>query len=99
MRVLLRAQGPVRVADIVHHLETVEHIAVAEHRAASPAQRVSNLLGWQVRCGRVEHVGRGLYLAVPSKISRTTRWRIEHWDELGPDDRISRRRQPDDGGR
>ncbi|WP_040493080.1 hypothetical protein [Ilumatobacter nonamiensis] len=82
MRVLLRADGPVRVADIVRALEDDEHFGIADHHVASASQRVSNLLGWQLRRGRVRRVARGIYVAVPDAIPRTTRWRIEHWDEL-----------------
>ena len=83
MRVLLRAEAPVRVAEIVQTLQDVDRIEVADARATTPSQRVSNLLGWQVRQGRVRRVDRGVYVAVPEAIPRTTRWRIEHWDRLG----------------
>ena len=98
MRVLLRAGEPVRVAEIVRRLEDDDCIAVADAHAATASQRISNLLGWQVRQGRVRRVARGEYLALPAAIPRTTRWRIEHWDQL---DRagLSRRRRLDDGDR
>ena len=92
MRVLMRAREPVRVAEIVRRLEEDDHIAISDTREATASQRVSNLLGWQVRRGRVRRVARGKYLVIPDAIPRTTRWRIEHWDEL---DRagLSRRRR------
>ena len=82
MRVLLRARKPLRVAEIVRALEEDERVAIADLHEPSASQRISNLLGWQVRQGRVRRVARGEYLALPGAIPRTTRWRIEHWDEL-----------------
>jgi hypothetical protein len=70
------------VDEIVRFLEDVERIAIADHRATSPSQRISNLLGWQVRRGRVRRLSRGVYAAIPGSIPRTTLWRIEHWDDL-----------------
>lgn len=98
MRVLLRAGDPVRVAEIVRRLEDDDRIEIADAHEATASQRISNLLGWQVRRGRVRRVARGAYLALPEAIPRTTRWRIEHWDEL---DRtgLSRRRRLDDEDR
>ena len=92
MRVLLRAREPVCVAEIIRRLEDDDRIAIADAHEATASQRVSNLLGWQVRRGRVRRVARGEYLVLPDAIPRTTRWRIEHWDEL---DRagLSRRRR------
>lgn len=81
LRILLRANAPMRVAEIVRALEDDDHLFVEAHRAASASQRVSNLLGWQVRQGRVRRVGWGAYVVVPEAIPRTTRWRIEHWDD------------------
>lgn len=98
MRVLLRAKEPVRVAEIVRRLEDGDRIAIADAHEATASQRISNLLGWQVRRGRVRRIARGEYLVVPEAIPRTTRWRIEHWDEL---DRtgLSQRRRLDDEDR
>lgn len=83
LRVLLRAGGPVGVAEIVRVLEDDEHVEISAWHLASASQRVSNLLGWQVKRGRVRRVSRGRYEAIPDAIPRTTRWRIDHWDELG----------------
>lgn len=83
MRVLLRAERPVRVATIVRILEQEDHVAIADHRASNASQRISNVLRWQARNGRVRRVSHGVYEAIPASIPRTTRWRIEHWDELG----------------
>jgi hypothetical protein len=82
LRVLLRARAPMCVGDIVRHLEDDDGIAIADAHEATASQRVSNLLGWQVRQGRVRRVARGEYVAVPDVVPRTTRWRIDHWDEL-----------------
>ena len=82
LRVLLRAGRPLRLCDIVTTLEQEEHIAIADAWEATASQRLSNLLGWQVRQGRVRRLARGIYVAVPEAIPRTTRWRIEHWDTL-----------------
>jgi hypothetical protein len=82
LRILLRANAPVRVSEIVRELEDEHDVFIQAYRTASASQRVSNLLGWQVRQGRVRRVGWGEYVAVPEAIPRTTRWRIEHWDEL-----------------
>jgi hypothetical protein len=83
MRILIRANGAMLVGEIVRRLEDVDHVDVAAARVATPSQRVSNLLGWQVRRGRVKRISHGLYVAVPESIPRTTLWRIEHWDDLG----------------
>ncbi len=60
-------------------------------RAGSPAwfgaedrlnARISDSLRYQVRIGRAERVGRGVYRARPETFSRSTRWRYEHWERL-----------------
>ncbi|MGA9278912.1 hypothetical protein [Ilumatobacter sp.] len=71
-----------QVADIVLVLERDPHFVIADNHVATASQRVSNLLGWQLRRGRVRRVARGVYVAIPEAIPRTSRWRIEHWDEL-----------------
>ena len=96
MRVLMRAREPVRVAEIVRRLEEDDHIAISDTHEATASQRVSNLLGWQVRRGRVRRVARGEYLVIPDAIPRTTRWRIEHWDELDRAGLCRRRRLADE---
>jgi hypothetical protein len=82
MRVLLRAGRPVRVAEVVQILVRDERVAIADHHASSASQRISNVLAWQVRKGRARRTSRGVYEAIPASIPRTTRWRIECWDDL-----------------
>jgi hypothetical protein len=82
LRILLRADAPVSVSEIVRILEDEHDVFVEAHREATASQRISNLLGWQARQGRVRRVRWGTYVAVPDAIPRTTRWRIDHWDEL-----------------
>jgi hypothetical protein len=89
LRVLVRAAGPVELGAIVAHLERVDRIAIAPYRAVSARQKVSDVLSWQVRRGRVRRIRRGVYEIVPSALSRSTRWRIERW-ELLRERRISR---------
>ena len=44
-----------------------------------PNAIIADLLGYQVRSGRVMRVRRGVYAAVPSAFSATTKWRCLHW--------------------
>lgn len=80
MRILLRSDDPRSLAEIVWHLQDVDGIDVVPGRDVDPHHRISDLLNWQVRRGRVRRIRRGWFEVVPDSLSRTNRWRIEHWD-------------------
>ena len=44
-------------------------------------KRLSDLLRAQVHMGRARRVDRGWYVAVPSGMSRTSRWRYRSWEQ------------------
>jgi hypothetical protein len=46
---------------------------------APVSKRVSDVLRWQMRRGRVVRVKRGSYRFVPGSMSASTTWRCLHW--------------------
>jgi hypothetical protein len=46
------------------------------------AKRVSDVLRWQMRRGRVVREQRGSYRFVPGSMSTSTAWRCLHWRQL-----------------
>ena len=88
-------------------MEVREVLAVLHAHGVAPATGaktatgvLANLLGYQVRTGRVRRVTRGRYEVVPWDMSRSTRWRYFHWyrmlDEPERDRSISPRIGPPD---
>lgn len=76
---LLRADRAMTLDELMIQLVEREGIDVAGHLAVSSRQRVSDLLRWQIECGRVVRVAPGVYRVVPEALSRTTRWRCLNW--------------------
>ena len=70
---LLVAAAPVGVGALVSALR-----AELGDSAADP-KRVSDMLRYQARIGRVRRVGRGLYEVVPGALSKATAWRCVNW--------------------
>ena len=90
---LLRAGRPMRVAEL-----TAAVLAARPIRwrgAELDARKVSDVLRHQQTLGRVRSVGRGVWEAVPTAFSRTTRWRYERWEQVWDRDRIVELTDPD----
>ncbi len=78
LRILLRANGPLGIAEIVRRLG--EEGWDDFDFLGAPNKIVSDLLRHQVSKGAVSRVSRGVYRLRPDRISRSTLWRIAHWD-------------------
>jgi hypothetical protein len=70
---LLAAGGPLNVGQLVALL------AAELGDVAVDPKRVSDMLRYQVRIGRVRRVGRGLYEVIPGALSKATAWRCVNW--------------------
>lgn len=90
LRTLLRAGGPLSLDEILTSLRTVDRVYMTGFPGFDERHKLSDLLGHQVRCGRVRRVGRGRFEIDVASLSATNRWRIEHWDRLGPTGRLGR---------
>jgi hypothetical protein len=79
--ILLGAERPVTVAEIVTILR--EAGATTSPILAKPPNGViANLLDHQESIGRVMRTARATYVLVPTRMSRSTRWRYLHWRRL-----------------
>ncbi len=70
---LLVVGSPVTVGQVVDALADVFG------RDAVGPKRVSDLLRYQVRLGRVRRLDRGVYESVPGALSKATAWRCVNW--------------------
>ena len=90
MRVLIRAGHPVRVRDVIDHLERIDRVCLGDAWVSTASQRVASILRWQATHGRVRRTGWGMYEYVPGSLAATSRWRIMNWERM---DRDARRRR------
>lgn len=79
LAVLLRAEGDLGAADVVARLQSEEGIDLADRQSISPRRRVSDTLRALERRGWCRRVRRGRYVAVPSSMSKSRRWRALNW--------------------
>ena len=95
---LLRERRPMRVGEIVQ--EVLASRPVRWRGKLLTGEKVDDVLRYQERLGRVERVGRGLWMAIPSAFSRTGTWRYTRWErqwDLDPPSWINpSRRYPND---
>ena len=82
--VLIQRGGePVSLSEICTQLIEVDRIDLRPTSPTStPAKRVSDVLRWQTRRGRVVRVKRGSYRFVPGSVSASMKWRCLHWRQL-----------------
>ena len=80
---LLRERRSLTLSEIVEALHR-QGVTTASGAAKPPNAVIADLLGYQARVGRVVRVRRGVYAAVPTAFSRTTRWRCAHWHDAVP---------------
>lgn len=80
--VLLAAPRPLALDEIIGRLGTDHGVTLDRPHGTSGRRRLSDMLRYQTRRGRVHRLRRGIYVAVPGALSRSTRWRCEHWAEL-----------------
>ena len=78
--VLLRERGSMTVAEVVSELHA-RGVTTSAATHKPPNAVVADLLGYQVRIGRVVRIRRGVYSAMPAALSRTTKWRCLHWQD------------------
>jgi hypothetical protein len=72
LAILIQAARPVSL----HEMAAALAVDFGERR--SPKQ-LSDLMRYQMRCGRVRRAGRGLYTYVPGSLSKSTEWRCANW--------------------
>ena len=87
LAVLLDAAGPLRLTDIVTALDREHGIDLGvqwQHarQVRSIEQRLSDLVRWQVRAGRVRRVARATFVASPTAMSSSTQWRCRNWRRI-----------------
>lgn len=75
---LLRAGRPMTIGELIAALRAAG--PVDEVLGPLTPKRMSDALRAQAAQGRVRRVRRGVYEAVPSAMSRTTRWRYRTWE-------------------
>ncbi len=78
--VLLRADRPLSAHDVLAALHA-EGVTTPPLTVKQPAQVIADMLGYQVRAGRVRRTARGRYVIVASSMSRSTRQRCLRWRE------------------
>jgi hypothetical protein len=69
---LVGAGSPVPLQDVCDTLRP-------EFGLLADPKRVSDVLRYQARLGRVRRVRRGVYEYVPGSVSRATLWRCRNW--------------------
>ncbi len=79
LAVLLAADRELGSADVVQQLRAVHGIELEGRQKATPRQRVSDTLRSLERRGWCRRVRRGRYVAVPSAMSPSRRWRSINW--------------------
>ncbi len=79
LAVLLAADRELGSADVVQRLRAVHEIELEGRQKATPRQRVSDTLRSLERRGWCRRVRRGRYVAVPSAMSPSRRWRSINW--------------------
>jgi hypothetical protein len=75
---LLRAVRPLSIGEITARV--LDRRPVDTVVGPLSPKRMSDMLRFQVRQGRVRRVARGRYAAVPDGMGRTTRWRYQRWE-------------------
>jgi hypothetical protein len=71
--VLLLSLRPMTIDQILADLEARD---VRIGHVDNPRKAVSDAMRYQARIGRVSRVGRGVYVVLPSRLPRTTEWRM-----------------------
>lgn len=79
--ILLEANGPITVSDIVDTLHAAG-FTTGGHLAKPPCGVIANLLDYQESRGRVHRLERATYVIDPAGLSRATRYRYLHWRRL-----------------
>ena len=78
---LLSAGRPLTANEIVGALHA-RGVTTGDWLTKGPSRVIGDLLAYQVRIGRVVKTGPGTFRAVPGSMSRSTRWRCLHWEQL-----------------
>jgi hypothetical protein len=76
--ILISAGRPLTVHEVVSALHAAG-VTTPEWCRKPPAMVVADMLGYQVRAGRVLRTGRATFTVVPASSSRSTRRRCLHW--------------------
>lgn len=82
--VLLRADHALTAHDVIAALHAMG-VTTPAHTVKPPAQVIADMLGHQVRAGRVRRTSRGRYVIIAASMSRSTRHRCLHWRERLPE--------------
>ena len=79
LAVLLRAERELSADDVVDRLRRDHGVELSGRQKVSPRRRVSDTLRALERRGWCRRVRRGRYVAVPSAMSASRRWRSLNW--------------------
>jgi len=76
---LLAAGRPLTAAEVLAAIHAAGATPRRWEGSKADVARISDMLGYQVRAGRVERVGRGRYVVVEASMSPTTLRRCRRW--------------------
>ena len=79
--VLLNAGCPVTVGEVVAALHSAG-VTTPAGVSNAPNKVMADMLGYQVRAGRVRRVDRATYQVVAASLSRSTQRRCRRWREM-----------------